>query len=206
MTTHELICHTNWELIKGRCFCDAEKDDIVGRLLAAVSRQSEVERFHKSRRMSDDGRLMYPWFYIPPHNNGKKLITINGVMPKTQIFSANHYELEILRLLALWRVGDDVVDNMLQKTRERLANTCFGKFCAAGECFEASIITLRFLSAAFPHEEKWMQKLVEGIRDEIGNKPNGKKRHSGTSFYYWLTLTELVFPVVLPRLNDTKLH
>ena len=99
------------------------------------------------------------------NNNGKKLITINGVMPKTQIFSANHYELEILRLLALWRVGDDVVDNMLQKTRERLANTCFGKFCAAGECFEASIITLRFLSAAFPHEEKWMQKLVEGIRD-----------------------------------------
>ena len=201
MNTYELMCKTNWDLIKGKCFRDEEKNEIAGRLLSAVNSQSKVESFRKGVRAPDDGRIMYPLYFIPPYNNGKKYITVNGVMPKTHIFSANHYELEILRLLTLWRANDDSVKDMLMKTKERLATTCFGKFCATGECFEASIVTLRFLAAAFPNEEEWISMLVENIRDEIDNKPRGKKRHSGTTFYYWLTLTDIDLPIAISEIK-----
>ncbi|MEN6355700.1 MAG: hypothetical protein ABFD83_01300 [Armatimonadota bacterium] len=201
MNPHELLCKTNWQLIEGKHFTDKEKNDITNRLLSAVSSKSVVERFHKAVKAPNDGRIMYPLFFIPPYNNGKKLITINGVMPKTHIFSANHYELEILRLLAIWRADDDTVKNMLVKTKERLLTTCFGKFCATGECFEASIVALRFLAGAFPEEEEWINKLTQGIRGEIDNKPKGKKRHSGTTFYYWLTLTDIDLPIAISEIK-----
>ena len=201
MNPHELLCKVNWELIKGKCFTDDEKNEIAGGLLSAASSKSKVESFHKGVRAPNDGRIMYPLYFIPPYNDGKKYITINGVMPKTHIFSANHYELEILRLLALWRANDDIVKDMLIKTRERLATTCFGKFCGTGECFEASIVTLRFLAAAFPNEEEWISTLTESIRGEIDNKPNGKKRHSFTTFYYWLTLTDINLPIAISEIK-----
>jgi len=201
MDTHELLCKTNRELIKGKCFTDQEKDEIASRLLSVANSKSKVEGFLKGVRVPDGGRMIYPLYFMPPHNNGKKLITINGVIPKTNIFSSNHYELEILRLLALWKANDDTVQDMLSRTKERLATTCFGKFCATGECFEASIVTLRFLAAAFPNEEEWMSMLVESIREEIGNKPKGKKRHSGTTFYYWLTLTDIELPVAISEIK-----
>lgn len=42
---------------------------------------------------------MCPWFFIPPYNEGKMLRTINGILPKTNIYASNTYELEILRIL-----------------------------------------------------------------------------------------------------------
>jgi hypothetical protein len=42
---------------------------------------------------------MSPEFFIPPYNDGKKLKTLYNQTPKTNIFSANNYELGILRLL-----------------------------------------------------------------------------------------------------------
>jgi len=201
MNPYELLCKTNWELIKGRSFSDEEKSEIVSRLLSTASSKGEVERFHRGVRAPDDGRIMYPLYFIPPYNGGKKLITINGVMPKTHIFSANHYELEILRLLAFWRSDGETISNMLMRTKERLATTCFGKFCAKGECFETSIVALRFLATAFPNEVEWVSMLVENIRDEIDNKPGGKKRHSGTTFYYWLTLTDIYQPIAVSEIK-----
>jgi hypothetical protein len=201
MTSHQLLSQTNWELIKGRAFTGAEKDQISSNLMSAASSRSKVDSFHKGVRAPSDGRGMYPLFFIPPYNNGKKLTTINGVTPKTHILSANHYELEMLRLLALWRPDDDGVRSMLTKTKERLATTCFGRFCAKGECFEASIVVLRFLANAFPDEEEWISMLLENIGEEIDNKPNGKKRHSFTTFYYWLTLTDIQLPMAVSEIE-----
>ncbi len=167
---------------------------MTGIFLDNISDKNSLERFNKGVKAPTDGRIMYPLFYIPPYN-GKKLITITGVMPKTHIFSANHYELEILRLLALWRPNEDIVKNMLSKTKERLRTTCYGNFCSTGECFEASIVTLRFLATVFPNEKDWITLLTKGIRDEIDNKPNGVKRRSGIYFYYWLTLTDIDLPI-----------
>lgn len=181
MNPHELLCKTNWDLIKGKLFSNEQKADITSFLLSSANPENTANRFP----------MMYPLFFVPPYNNGKKLITINGVMPKTNIFSANHYELEILRLLALWRSSDDAVQYMLHRTKERLSSACYGKFCSKGECFETSIVALRFMATVFPIEEEWIGRLTDGIRGEIDNKPRGKKRHSGTTFYYWLTLTDI---------------
>jgi len=187
---HELLCRTNWELIEGKRFSDGQKAEITAILLASADEGNAAAK-------SPD---IYPLYFTPPGND-RKLITINGVTPKTQIFSANHYELEILRLLALWRPNDNTVRRMLFKTKERLSKTCFGKFCATGECFEASIVALRFLATAFPDEEEWIGTLTENIRDEIDNKPKGKRRRWGTTFYYWLTLTDVQVPTAISEIR-----
>ncbi|HET6453601.1 MAG TPA: hypothetical protein VFI02_04300, partial [Armatimonadota bacterium] len=94
LNAHELLCRTNWELIKGKSFSTQQKAEITTALLASVSKSSAAE-------VPTGG--MYPLFFSRPYRSRRRLTTINGVMPKTQIFSANHYELEILRLLAFWR-------------------------------------------------------------------------------------------------------
>ena len=194
MDIHSLLCQTNWDLIRGKHWSDEEKEKITRRLLSGISPVDGCRRFGVAAH-AGDGRSMYPLFFVPPQNGGRRLMTINGVMPKTHVLSANHYELEILRLLALWRPDDERVRHMLIRTKERLASACFGRFCKKGECFEASIVALRFLATAFPNEAEWIRMLTEKVGSEIGNKPNGKKRHSFTTFYYWLTLTDIDLPV-----------
>lgn len=44
---------------------------------------------------------MYPMYFIPPYNDGKKYKTVLNQIPKTHILSANMYELEIIRLMHL---------------------------------------------------------------------------------------------------------
>jgi hypothetical protein len=39
---------------------------------------------------------MYPEYFIPPYNDGKKYQTLIPMSPKTHILSANSYELEII--------------------------------------------------------------------------------------------------------------
>lgn len=190
----QLLCKTNHQLIKGKVFSDEEKKNITDIFLNNICDKNVIERFNKGVKAPQDGRIMYPLFFIPPYN-GKKFITTTGVMPKTHIFSTNHYELEILRLLAMWRQNEDIVKNMLDKTKERLKTTCFGQFCPVGECFEASIATLRFLTAAFPDEKEWITMLMNKISDEIDIKPDGVKKRTGIFLYYWLTLSDMDSPM-----------
>lgn len=197
---NQILCKTNHQLIKGKVFSDDEKKYITDILLNNVSSKTAIERFNKGVKAPQDGRIMYPLFYIPPYNP-KKFITITGVMPNTHIFSTNHYELEILRILALWRLNDERVHNMLIKTKERLKTTCFGNFCNAGECFEASITTLRFLTAAFPNEDEWINVLTKKISEKIDTPSNGGKRRSRVVHYYWLTLSDLYSPIVNNEIN-----
>lgn len=195
LNAHELLCKTNWELIKGKSFSAKERADISTALLASICKRAAPEAPAPSF-------TMYPLFFSQSYSSRRRLITINGVMPKTQIFSANHHELEILRLLALWKSENQAVQDMLVETKERLARrTCFGRFCAKGECFEASIAALRFLSVAFPEEEEWISMLVENVGREIDNKPRGRKRHSGIVFYYWLTLTDIQMPIAVSEIR-----
>ena len=72
--------------------------------------------------------VLYPLFFILPYNNGRKLRLITGTLPKTQILSANHYELEILCLLALWDRRNPRVKHMLDV--KRLDKCCFTHLCS----------------------------------------------------------------------------
>lgn len=158
MNTYELLFgRTNLELMKGKDFSDSEKQQITKSLLSAVSSEDTVSRFHKG--VKTEYTNMYPMFYIPPYNDGKKLRLITGELPKTHILAANHYELEILRILVLFDKNNSVVKNMIDKTIERLDATCYAHWCSAGECVGAGISVLRFLASVRPQKEEWINQI-----------------------------------------------
>ena len=167
--TYELVRNTNLDMMKNKAFSDSEKKEIIKNLLAAVSKDDTVGRFHKGVKapeylssvgQSNDKRKMYPLFYITPYNDGKKLRLITGELSKTHILAANHYELEILRILALFDKDDPTVKNMIHETVKRLDTTCYAHWCPAGECVGAGISVLRFLSAISPVKEEWINKIL----------------------------------------------
>jgi len=205
MTAHELMVKTNHYLIKGGGLTAAQKANVVRRLLAARSPESAVQSFKagvkapeflRMRGQSSDTRVMYPLFYVPPYNEGKKLQTVLPMSPGTHILSSNSYELEILRLLFLFAPENSAVQDMAVRTLARLKTTCFGAHdCHHGECFHSALVTLRFI-AAVSDDPAWMEKLIN-----LFNTYNGEtRRHGNTVWYYWLCLSELPLAVAEPEL------
>lgn len=188
----------NSRLIEGDFISSAEKQIITEAFLSGISDRRAVIRFHngvKAPKAEDgDPRRIYPELYIPPYNDGKKHMTLTGFLPKTHILSSNAYELEILRLLALFIPEDKKVISMLSHTRERLKTACFAGSCFLGECYETGLVTLRFINTAYPMDLIWRINLLEKTMLHFDDK----KRHSGTRFYLWLSLSELPFDIALP--------
>lgn len=201
LSLYEIVFKANFALLKGEIIPDDDKRCIVNRFLEEISSEETVKRFHKgvNAPLAENGDLreMYPLFFITPYDEGRKYVTLSTITPKTHILSANAYELEILRLLAIFARDNGKVKQMLERTKKRLKTTCFGNFCEMGECFETSIIVLRFLGTAYPDEIEWMQKLINGIRTHLFDK----KRHSGVVFYYWLALSELSYQISQPEIE-----
>ena len=194
MSPYELMVKTNHHLIKGGALTDAQKRNVVSQLLAARTTPEQANRFYKGVKFSGNidskGRRMYPEFFIPPYNSGKKYKTIFGQMPKTHILSANMYELEILRLLILFEPGNPDICNMVTETLSRLKTTCFGnEHGGVGECYDASLIVLRFFAAAAPGETKWIEERIENYHKHFDEK----HRVWQIKCYFWLCLSELPF-------------
>ena len=79
---------------------------------------------------------------------------------------------------------------MMQKTLSRLKTTCFGnEDDGGGECFDTSLIVLRFLAAVTPHETEWIQSRIDNYNRHYVDK----KRSWYCSWYFWLCLSELPF-------------
>lgn len=196
MNVYETVISLNRRLIEGDTITPAERQTASELFLANVSDRRTVTRFHNGVNAPgpEDGRRMYPEFFIPPYNEGKKYVTVTGVTPKTHILSSNAYELEILRLLALFSPDNEIIKSMLHRTRERLATTCFAGSCYLGECCETGLVALRFLSSVFASDLVWQRNLTEKAVAYLDDK----KRHSGTRFYLWLTLSELSDGIALP--------
>lgn len=216
MTAYELMVKANHYLISGGKLTDTHKENILRTLLATRSDENTVQRFKKGVRapeylyqgQSGDKRVMYPLFYIPPYNDGKKLKTIFTQTPKTHILSANAYELEILRLLHILSVelgemtiSSHEINKMISSTLDRLRTTCFGNSDdGTGECFDSSIIVLRFLGAVAPYETRWIQDRI----DSFHHRYNEKKRPWFPLWYYWLCLSEIPFGIAEPEINRYK--
>jgi len=176
MTSYEVMIKTNHHLIKGGDLTETQKQNIVNQFLSARSMKEQTERFYIGAKFpgntDSNGRRMYPTFYIPPYNDSKKLKTIYNQTPKTHIFSANMYELEILRLLHLLCPENLAVKNMVTNTLARLKTTCFGnEDDGVGECFDTSLVVLRFLAATIPHNTNWI-----GSRMDVYNNHADKKK------------------------------
>ncbi len=210
MNTYELMLKTNHQLIKGKTLTVDQKNKIVDELLNAASTDNKVLNFKigvkapeysKSLGNTSDTRVMYPLFYIPPYNNGKKLKTILNQTPKTQIFSANMYELEILRLLYLFAPKNEKVSYMVKETLSRLKTTCFGfKDDGLGECFDTSLVVLRFISTVCPEDRSWILSRI----DNYNNYVNEKKRPWFSLWYFWLCLSEMPFDIAKPEIDKYK--
>lgn len=204
MTPHELMVMTNHHLIKGGELTKSKKANIVQQFLAAKSDERTKQRFYNGVKFPNNidsgGRRMYPIFYIPPYNDGKKLKTIYNQTPKTHILSANMYELEIIRLLHLFEPDNPDVQNMVTKTLERLKTTCFGnEDDSVGECFDTSLIVLRFL-AAVSSDTEWIQSRIDTYNNHIIEK----KRPWYSRWYFWLCLSELPFEIARSEIEKYK--
>lgn len=196
---------TNHYLIKGGTLTEKLKQTIVKQLLSAVSKSYDAQRFYNGVKFQNNidtkGRRMYPIFFIPPYNNGKKFKTIFNQTPKTHIFSANMYELEIIRILHLLDSENVVVKDMVDKTLSRLKTTCFGNMDdGVGECFDTSLVVLRFLAEAAPDESNWIKSRIENYNNHVAEK----KRTWHSEWYFWLCLSELPFEIVEPELQKYK--
>ncbi len=205
MTAYELMIKTNHYFIKGGSLTVKQKENIFGRLLAAQSRPEQAQRFYRGVKFPNNvdgaGRQMYPIFFIPPYNDGKKLKTIYNQTPKTHIFSANMYELEIIRLLHLLAPGNTAVKNMVEKTLARLRTTCFGNADdGVGECFDTSLVVLRFLAEVAPKETVWISSRIANYNNHVEEK----KRPWYAKWYFWLCLSELPFEISEPEIKKHK--
>jgi len=206
MTAHELMTKTNHYLIKGGALNEKQRANIVAQLLAARGGERVVDSFKRGVRSpestrtifgSNDTRIIYPLFYVPPYDGGRKLQTVIPMSPKTHILSANAYELEILRLLHMFAPDNAEVREMVAATLARLRTTCFAsQDCHVGECFHSGLVALRFI-AAVTDDYAWMWRLVAFYNRYSGEK----KRHSGVAWYFWLCLSELPHELAEPELR-----
>lgn len=200
---YETMLWANHCLIKAggpQKLTEAQKQQITSTLLAARSTPEQVRKFQAGVRrfQSSEGGRLYPELFLPPYNGGKKLKTIFNQTPKTQIFSANMYELEVIRLLCLLAPEEGEVPALRDSVLDRLRTTCFGsQDDGVGECFDTSLVVLRFLCTAAPENERWIQSRMENYlrhKDE-------KKRPWFSQWYYWLCLSEAPLSVAEEELR-----
>lgn len=160
MKNYQILMEINRKEVFAEEVSNAEKQEAVAAFLEGISREEDILRYKKRMRAGCDADVLYPSYYIPPYNGGKKLRLIQGYLPKTNLLYANHYELEILRLLCFFAPENEIVNDMVESTLHRLKNTCFGNSCSQGECMTAGVSVLRFLAAARPHDSAWIDKLL----------------------------------------------
>ena len=206
MIAYDLLCETNWKMIKGETFSDLEKQKIAHTFLSAVDNKDIVSRFHKGVNVTDGNRMLYPLFFIPPYNNGKKNRLITGELPKTQLLNANHYELEILRILALWDKDNPVVKAMLDETLRRLDAACFAHFCETGECVGAGISVLRLISILTNRSKKWMDELISPLINLHNNCKSGMAsiKNNLPVFYLYSALPDGKNELCYNLINEKK--
>ena len=120
--------------------------------------------------------------------------------PKSNIIADNAYEFEIIRLLHLFQPSDEVTC-MIEKTSNRLKQTCFGyNECHYADCFEAGLAVLRYISFAATHDRDWLKKQIAIYNDHFFDR----KRHSGVQKYYWFILSDMPFDLAEPEILRQK--
>lgn len=111
------------------------------------------------------------------------------------------YELEILRLLYLFSPENEDVKYMISETLKRLKTTCFGYMDdGLGECFDASLVVLRFLLTTSPYDVTWIKDRI----DNYNNHVNEKKRPWYSCWYFWLCLSEMPWEIAKPEIDKYK--
>lgn len=165
LKNYELLQEINRKLICGIDISDEEKQNVVVTFLNGISSSEDCKKYKMRMGVNVDADDIYPHYFLPPYNGNKKLRLIQGYLPKTNILYANHYELEVIRLLFLFAPEHEKVKELVNKTIDRLKNTCFGNSCMQGECLATGISVLRFLAMVQPDNTSWQEQLVNPLGD-----------------------------------------
>lgn len=111
------------------------------------------------------------------------------------------YELEIIRLLYLLAPNNPNVIEIVDKTLTRLKTTCFGNGDdGEGECFDTSLIVLRFLATVSPKDTNWIKSRIDNYNCHVEDR----KRPWFAKWYFWLCLSELPFEIAESEINKYK--
>ncbi len=173
MEQYKILMEINRKQIFREKIPDIEKENTVSILLGGICCKEDILKYKRRMRVNAETDTMYPDYYIPPYNGNRKLRLVQGYLPKTNILYANHYELEIIRLLFLFAPENKQVIEMADNTLQRLKNTCFGNFCTQGECTAAGISVLRLLAVTKPDDLQWINTLLEPLGElflSFGNR------------------------------------
>lgn len=165
MEKYKILMEINRKSIFAEEIPIIEKEEAVSIFLKGICCQEDVLKYKKRMRVNPETDNIYPNYYIPPYNENKKLRLIQGYLPKTNILYANHYELEIIRLLFMFAPKNEKVNELVVNTLQRLKNTCFGNLCTKGECAATGISVLRFLAVAQPNDLEWIDRLLSLLGD-----------------------------------------
>lgn len=179
-TPYKAILLLNRRMAQGLYPAGAEREALVQLLLSARQKGPVPS--------PSSGRQLWPQLFLLPE--GRRLKTVLGQATKTGLLSANMYELELLRLLVLLAPELPEVEEMRRFTLERLRHTCFGwEDDGDGECFDASLIVLRFLLAAapLPEGEGWIHSRIENYK----RHRDDRSRTWHSRWYFWLCVSEM---------------
>ncbi|MGN0596875.1 MAG: hypothetical protein ACI4J1_06075 [Ruminiclostridium sp.] len=157
----DLLLKTSAEIDSGKRFTREECSEIVHTFL---------NNMNESRVVSGKNRDVFPKFFIPNSEGKKKMKHIIGASPNSVALAENSYELEIMRILGILGRPSGFIDDMLKMTRDRIKNTCFGNFCYKGECFETSVVVLRFYNTVYPCENEIRREFVKGILEHFDDR------------------------------------
>lgn len=165
MENYKILTEFNKKEIFGEDISNSEKKEAVSVLLNGICEKETVWKYKKCMRVNPETDSIYPNYYIPPYHGNKKLRLVQGFLPKTNILYANHYELEIIRLLFRYAPEHEKINEMADKVLFRLKSTCYGNSCMQGECATTGISVLRLLSAVCPDDLEWVDKLLSPLGD-----------------------------------------
>ena len=187
MEKYRVLMEINRKIIFGEEISGTEKEEAVSILLGGIRCKEDILKYKRRMRVNAETDNTYPDYYIPPYHGNRKLRLIQGYLPKTNILYANHYELEIIRLLFLFAPENKQVHEMVDHTLQRLKHTCFGNSCTQGECMAAGISVLRLLAATKPDDLKWINTLLMPLGDLFLSFGNGQASvQKGIPFSYLL--------------------
>lgn len=190
MNMYQLLCDINEKQILNRPIDDEYISQSADYILHNLTRSScHLRRANKAQHPP-----IKPLFFIPQYEV-RKFRLITGELPQTNMLCANHYELEILRVLARWRNSDEFVQSMLFRTTDRLNNATFGHGSGKGDSISTAVAVLRFLSVVLDNSDRWLNELIYNINTS-SNLP--------AFFYYCLALSGIDSPAALETIYDMK--
>ena len=171
---YEILMEINRKQIFSEEISNKEIEEVVSVFLDGICSKEDILKYKKRMKVNPETDNLYPNYYIPPYNDNKKLRLIQGYLPKTNILYANHYELEIIRLLYLFAPDNDKVKEMVNNTLQRLQETCFRNSCVQGECVVTGISVLRFLTVIQPDDKEWIDRILNPLGDLFLSFSNGQ--------------------------------